>query len=171
MQIQMQVLYAVAALFVIALIRIALATRSRKQSVVEDRYLPKALLTENEKRWFKAIKESVPHAHVFGQVALNQLVRAANGKQWRSAKNKIDPRSIDFVVLSEELAVLLAIEIDDKSHEAANRQIDDEKKNVALRSAGIPLLRIPATPALPVEEIKKRIVDAMAAHARSRIVA
>lgn len=113
----------------------------------------------------------MPHAHVFGQVALNQLVKVANGQQWRSAKNKIDPRSIDFVVLNPDLAVLLTIEIDDKSHQTAKRKFDDEKKNVALRSADIPLLRIPATPTLPVEEIKKRIVATIAAHARSRVPA
>jgi hypothetical protein len=166
---RMKLLFGIAVLVFIALLFVAAIKSKKKAQATVDKYLAKQLLSDNEKQWYMAIKEAVPHAHVFGQVALNQLVKAANGKQWRSAKNKIDPRSIDFVVLNPDLVVLLTIEIDDKSHQAARRQTDDEKKNVALRSADIPLLRIPATPALSVEEIKKRIVETIAAHARNRI--
>ena len=167
----MKLLFGMAVLLFIALLFAAAIKGKQKKEAAADKYLAKPLLTDNEKQWYIAIKEAVPHAHVFGQVALNQLVKAANGKQWRSAKNKIDPRSIDFVVLNSDLAVLLTIEIDDKSHQATKRQADDEKKNVALHSADIPLLRIPATPSLPVEEIKKRIVEAIATHARNQVQA
>lgn len=167
----MKLLFGMTVLILIALLFVAAIKSKKPAGTTEHKYLAKPLLTNNEKEWFTAIRGAVPHAHVFGQVALNQLVKAANGQQWRSAKNKIDPRSIDFVVLNTELKVLLAIEIDDRSHQAAKRQADDQKKNVALRSAGIPLLRIPATPALPEYELKRRIVEAIAEHSRNRVLA
>jgi very-short-patch-repair endonuclease len=157
---------AVLALIAVALIKAA-AKGNHKKNDDEERYAAKPLLTKNEKDWYNTIRAALPHAHVLAQVALNQLVKA-EGPKWRSAKNKIDPRSIDFVVMNAELEVLMAIEIDDRSHKLEKRQTDDAKKNKALDDAEITLIRFPATPALPTEEVKKRIVDALAAKARKK---
>ena len=137
----------------------------RERSRRKDAYRAKPLLTENEKKWYKAIKEAAPNAHVFAQVALNQLVRAeGSSSAWYSAHNKINARSLDFVVLNNDMNAILAIEIDDRSHLKAKRQADDEKKNNALQQAGIPLLRIPATPVLTGDQVKLKIVDKIAKH-------
>jgi very-short-patch-repair endonuclease len=163
----MKLAFGLAIVFLIVLVFLNAAIKLRpKTSTAEERYSAKALLTENEKAWFKAIRAALPHAHVFAQVALNQLVRA-EGPKWRAAKNKIDPRSIDFVLLNPDLAVLLAIEIDDRSHNAKKRQADDAKKDKALRDAEIGLLRFPATPVLAEDEIKRRVIDAIAARAKA----
>lgn len=156
------------ALMVIAVVVSAIASAVKKKGgggKAADQYSAKPLLSENEKQWFALIKTALPNAHLLGQVALNQLVKA-EGKNWRAAKNKIGPRSIDFVLLNNEFAVALAIEIDDRSHKRKDRQADDEKKANALRQAGIPLLRIPATPLLSGDEVKARVVEAIATHAR-----
>jgi hypothetical protein len=156
------------ALLVIVMVVSAIASAAKKKAgsgKVADQYSGKPLLSENEKQWFALIKAALPNAHLLGQVALNQLVKA-EGKNWRAAKNKIDPRSIDFIILNGEFAAMLAIEIDDNSHKRKDRQADDEKKANALRQAGIPLLRIPAMPLLSGDEVKARVVDAIAAHAR-----
>jgi very-short-patch-repair endonuclease len=153
--------------FLIVLVFLNAAIKLRpKAPAGGERYVSKPLLTENEKAWFKAIREALPHAHVFAQVALNQLVKP-EGPKWRSAKNKIDPRSIDFVLLNPDLNVLLAIEIDDKSHKLEKRQADDAKKNKALRDADISLLRFSAMPVLSSEEIKRRVIEALAARAKA----
>lgn len=157
----------IAAVFVaMILIKIFLEAGARKRDDADEKYSAKKLLTENEKKWFAAFKEGMPHAHVLSQVALNQLVNA-EGARWRSAKNKINPRSIDFVLLGPDLDVLLAIEIDDRSHRLEKRRIDDEKKNKALREAGITLLRFPALPVLTGDELKKAIVATLAAKRQS----
>jgi very-short-patch-repair endonuclease len=158
---------AIVAVILLMLAKAAAKQKTGVQKSGEERYKATPLLSENEKAWFNAIREALPHAHVFAQVALNQLVKA-EGPKWRSAKNKIDPRSIDFVVLNPELAVLLAIEIDDRSHKLEKRQADDAKKNKALADAEITLLRFPATPVLATETVKARIVETLAAKARAR---
>lgn len=138
----------------------------RKSTDTDEKYSAKNLLSENEKKWFAAFKEAFPNAHVLAQVALNQLVKA-EGAKWRSAKNKIDPRSIDFVLLSPNLNVLMAVEIDDRSHRLEKRQADDEKKNKALRDAGIILMRFPALPVPTGENFKKSVVETLAATRQS----
>jgi very-short-patch-repair endonuclease len=153
--------------FLIVLIFLNAARKLKpKASSTDEHYVAKPLLTENEKAWFKAIRAAVPHAHVFAQVALNQLVRA-EGQKFRSAQNRIDPRSLDFVLLNPDLAVLLAIEIDDKSHNSQKPQAADASKDKALHDAEITLLRFPATPVLSEEEIKRRVVEAIAAKAKA----
>jgi very-short-patch-repair endonuclease len=138
----------------------------RRITDADEKYSAKNLLSENEKKWFAAFKEAFPNAHVLAQVALNQLVKA-EGARWRSAKNKIDPRSIDFVLLSPDLNVLMAVEIDDKSHRLEKRRADDEKKNKALRDAGIILMRFPALPIPTGENLKKTVVETIAATRQS----
>jgi very-short-patch-repair endonuclease len=163
----MKLAFGLVVVFVIVLIFVNAAIKLRpKASAGEERYAAKPLLSENEKAWFKAIRAALPHAHVFAQVALNQLVKA-EGAKWRSAKNKIDRRSIDFVLLNPDLAVLLAIEIDDKSHMQEKRQADDAKKTKALRDADISLLRFPAAPVLAADEIKRRVVETVAAKTKA----
>ena len=154
-------------LMLAAVVAITSTEGSEKEGSNPDQYAAKSLLTENEKKWYKAIKEATPNVHVFGQVALNQLVKA-EGRTWQAAKNKIATRSIDFVILNSELVVTLAIEIDDRSHLLEKRKVDDEKKNHALRQAGIPLLRIPATPVLSSEEVKEKIVEILARQIKAK---
>lgn len=158
--------FAVIALVAIVVFSQFFAAKRGTKDLAEEKYSAKNLLSENEKKWFAAFKDAFPNAHVFAQVALNQLVKA-EGAKWRSAKNKIDPRSIDFVLLSPDLNVLMAVEIDDKSHRLEKRQADDEKKNKALRDAGIILMRFPALPVPTGENLKKSVVETLAATRQS----
>jgi very-short-patch-repair endonuclease len=163
----MKLAFGLVVVFLIVLVFLNAAIKLKPKGAPKDeRYAAKPLLSENEKAWFKAIRSALPHAHVFAQVALNQLVKA-EGPKWRSAKNKIDPRSIDFVLLNPDLAVLLAIEIDDRSHQQEKRQADDAKKNKALHDADIPLIRFSATPVLAESEIKRRVVEVLTAKAKA----
>lgn len=158
--------YAAIVLVVLTVFSQFFAKKKSSSKQAEEKYSAKNLLTENEKKWFAAFKEAFPNAHVFAQVALNQLVKA-EGARWRSAKNKIDPRSIDFVLLSPDLNVLMAVEIDDRSHRLEKRQADDEKKNKALRDAGIILMRFPALPVPTGENLKTAVVETLAATRQS----
>ncbi|WP_293776944.1 DUF2726 domain-containing protein [uncultured Oxalicibacterium sp.] len=156
----------IAALVVIVLLAVAGNLKRRSGSSTDLKYRAKTLMSENEKEWFKAIKRAVPHAHVFAQVAMNQLVEP-DGKPYtgpyQSALNKITSRSIDFVLLSPDLSVLIAIEIDDRTHNQKRRKEADDKKTKALQDAGVALLRFPATPVASSEAIKERFVEVIAA--------
>lgn len=74
-----------------------------------------------------------------------ETIKNADSKQQRSQNNRIDRQHLDFALLDvKKNTVVLAIEVDDKSHQSKQSQMRDEKKDTALNMAGIPIVRIPA---------------------------
>ena len=63
-------------------------------------------------------------------------------KDRQVAFNRISQKHIDFIVCDAQFKVLLAIELDDRSHLMEKRIRADQSKNEALGSAGIPLVRV-----------------------------
>jgi very-short-patch-repair endonuclease len=74
------------------------------------------------------------------------LISVRKGTEnWQSHFNRISSKHVDFVLLEpQSLRPLLAIELDDKSHDAANRRERDAFVNEALAAAQMPFLRIKA---------------------------
>jgi hypothetical protein len=116
--------------------------------------MPKVLLsnrfvTDAEADFFRVLRAVVGgRGHVLAQVSLGRLLyfpgsNATNpgrGHWW----NKVAQRSVDFVVCDPStLAPLLAIELDEPSHESPSRRRRDEEVNALLQAAGLPVLRIP----------------------------
>jgi very-short-patch-repair endonuclease len=64
--------------------------------------------------------------------------RGFNFMAWN---NRINRLSLDFLVCLKDSTVVAAIELDDSSHNAPDRQEADARKALALRSAGIRLVR------------------------------
>lgn len=61
-----------------------------------------------------------------------------------SYQNKISSKHLDFVICEpNEMKILFAVELDDKSHLLKDRKESDAVKNHALDSANIPLIRLP----------------------------
>ena len=81
------------------------------------------------------------------------LVKAKDRKTYWSGLNRVTSKSIDFVVV--DLAsggALLAIELDDKTHQRDDRKRRDAFVNDALRQAGIPLVRFVPRQALDIRQ-------------------
>jgi very-short-patch-repair endonuclease len=55
--------------------------------------------------------------------------------------NRINRMSADFVICSKDSTIVAVIELDDVSHEKSERQVADSKKDKALGSAGIRIVR------------------------------
>lgn len=67
--------------------------------------------------------------------------------------------SLDFVICLKDGSIIAAIELDDKSHEQAERLEADAKKEKALTDAGIRLIRW-KTQAMPDEAtIRQSLAD------------
>lgn len=82
---------------------------------------------------------------IFVQVPLHKIIEVIpNTPARQSWHNKIDRKTIDFVLCDPQtLAPQLAIELDDRTHQQANRKDRDAFVEVALAAAGFPLLRVP----------------------------
>jgi very-short-patch-repair endonuclease len=118
------------------------------------------LLTEAEQVLYRRLQEALPSHIVFAQVQLLQVVRFKGRTRELSVMNRISQLSLDFLVVTSDTRVVAAIELDDSSHDRAERKASDARKTHALKSAGIPLLRWSVRKAPDAEAIRLAIASA-----------
>ena len=94
-------------------------------------------------------------AVVMAQVPISQLIKVKRGtEQWRSWHNKIDRKTVDFVVLDgRTFEVVAAVELDDRSHQRADRRQRDAFVEEAMAAAGVKLVRVACRRGYRVQEI------------------
>jgi hypothetical protein len=117
-------------------------TKASPQQTNKYSYSAKPLLTNNETEMFQKLERTFPEYKILCQVAVNSLIE---GRDFAS-NGTIKQMSVDFVLIDVNLNVIAAIEIDDKSHERADRTKADATKNEAFRQSRIKLIRWKAVP-------------------------
>lgn len=96
-----------------------------------------SLLTPHEKIMLELLSEAMPKFYVFPQVSLIQIFYRPNPK----AFDELIGMSVDFCVCrKDDLSIVMAIEINEKSHDCPERQKADRVKANALKEAGVPLV-------------------------------
>lgn len=100
------------------------------------------LLSAAEEAFFTALQSAVgPDFLVFTKIRLADIVEVKKGleaKTWRRAFNRIQSKHIDFaIVKSGTVEIVWAVELDDPSHNRADRQRRDSFVDNALNAAGI----------------------------------
>lgn len=108
---------------------------------------PMPLMTDSEVLFFHKLEQALPEYRIFSQVQLSRMIEPTEdvGKERQFWFNRVCRQSVDFVLMDKDLqTVLLAIELDDWTHESQARQRQDAKKDKALASAGIPIMRFHA---------------------------
>lgn len=110
-------------------------------------FAPMPIMTDTEVLFFDKLKDALPDYHIFVQVQLSRIIAgnsddAAERRFWF---NRICRQSVDYVIVdSDAQTTLVAIELDDWTHNSKARQKADDKKDKALASAGIPIVRFHA---------------------------
>jgi len=107
------------------------------------------VLTPAERSFFGALEISLGSQHrAFPKIRLADLIAPAFGTDrgaFQSALNRIAAKHVDFTLCREsDLAILGVVELDDASHDRADRQARYRFLEQALQFADIPLLRINA---------------------------
>ncbi|MBP6929451.1 MAG: DUF2726 domain-containing protein [Candidatus Moranbacteria bacterium] len=103
-----------------------------------------SFMTSAEREFFGVLKSAIGEKYqIFAQVHLPTILDCKiNGQNWHGAFRHIDEKSVDFVLCdSISLKPLLAIELDDKSHDEESRQLRDEEVERIFKEANLPLLR------------------------------
>jgi hypothetical protein len=117
------------------------------------------LLSKREQSFYQTLLSLYPDYKIFVQVALSQLIGIdRNHPESGSIRALYKQLVADFVVCRSDLSVVTVIELDDRSHERADCQRADARKNKALADAGIRLVRSPAG-RLPSEDALRALVD------------
>lgn len=118
-------------------------------------FVPAPIMTETERKFFARLQTALPDYFVFCQVQLSRIITsdAQNAQYWF---NRICRQSVDYVIVDKDAqTVLLTIELDDWTHNSPMRQKQDNKKDKALASAGIAMMRFVAHD-LPSDAVLKK---------------
>lgn len=149
--------------FVIVILVMAKKGKSTKENTSDalPYFRKKTLLNEKEQILFYRLIEAMPTCYVLAQVRLADIVGIKKCDNRQSWLNKIQSKSMDFVICDKAFVVLACIELDGKIHAQENRKKADESKDEALQAAGIPILRIETSKIPSIEEIKALLEKAV----------
>jgi very-short-patch-repair endonuclease len=114
-------------------------------------------LSQPEQVLYHRLRKALPEHIVLAQVQLSRFLGVKHGHSFRWWNNRINRLSADFLVCAKDSSVVAAIELDESSHDSKLRRSVDARKDQALASAGVKLLRWRTT-ILPDEEIIRRSV-------------
>jgi len=108
-----------------------------------------------ERSFYEVIRRLLPQHTVFAKVGLSDVIRVAKGApSWRSYHNKIDRKHLDFVICDADLAPVVAVELDDSSHDAEERRERDEFVDQALAAAGLTIIHVRAKRGYQLGELR-----------------
>ncbi len=153
----------IAGIVVIAVKRVCALFSGRKRSGLQTvtAVVRRPILTANETAFFRTLQHAVGTRYlIFPQLSLQCILEghASNASAQVSFTNQIDRKRVDFVLVDpQDLRVHLAIEVDDRSHEADHRRRRDGLVASVLRQAGITLVRIPAAREYAVSTLRKQL--------------
>ena len=99
------------------------------------------LLTERERALYKRLVQTLPNHIVLAQVQLLQVLKFQTGRRTQSILNRFNQLSLDFLILNPDTSIVAAVELDDATHTREASRQADARKDHALKSAGVPLVR------------------------------
>jgi very-short-patch-repair endonuclease len=125
----------------VALFAIAKAKNGRGSDDAPWPFYAKKPLSNPEQVLYFRLCKALPEHIVLAQVALSRMLGVNKGSNFGMWFNRINRMSADFVLCSKDSTIVAVIELDDASHKKANREAADAKKDKALESAGIRIVR------------------------------
>ncbi len=125
-------------------------------------FMPRDFMTDAEVRFFRQLTQAVPEFLIFSQVGLSRLIECTDEEDEKFWFNRINRMSVDYVLVAADAQhVLVAIELDDWSHDQQGRRQADIKKDKALISAGIPIVRFHGESPVSAREIRAELLHAV----------
>ena len=122
------------------------------------------MMTRAEEGVFRKLVELCEgQCYVVPQVHLSSLFEhKIRGQRYGAAFSHINGKSVDFVLLDQEsLKPLCAIELDDSSHNATDRQERDQEVERIFAVAKFPLIRLSQSTASSREKVGEAIMAAV----------
>ena len=118
-------------------------------------------MTPNELSFYQTLHEAVNGCIIVPQAHISMFLdHRIKGQNWKAAFSRINGKSVDFLICTNNMKPLIAIELDDSTHDQPDRKNRDEFVNSIIMSANMPLLRFKAGE-WNSEIIKHRITQAL----------
>jgi len=154
-------------LIVLALLVLQSTKGSRSKGTPSEKsedlpYVLKRYLMSKAERSFFGVLEQVTDSskyYLFPQMLLSNIVDVEKGtRPYQTYYNKVDRKSVDFVLFDRNaISPVLAIELDDSSHDSEDRQERDAFVDRVLAKAGLPLLHVRAQAAYDPKQLAASI--------------
>ena len=119
------------------------ADAAKEKLPIAGAYQKKWLLTYNEKDAYKALKDLCDKngLYLMTKVRLLDLVEPTKGNpKYRTYLYKIQAKHIDFVICDAKLVARCLVELDDNSHNAADRAARDSFVDEVVQSVGYKII-------------------------------
>ena len=108
-----------------------------------------------ERSFYEVLRRVVPEFTLFAKVRLADLVHVSKGSgAWQSHFNRINRKHLDFVLCNRDLAPIVAIELDDSSHDEEDREARDAFVDQVLAAAALPIVRVRAKRGYAPDELR-----------------
>jgi very-short-patch-repair endonuclease len=129
-------------------------------------FIAKKPLSNVEQALYFRLIDALPELIVLAQVPMSSFLRVRRGQTWSEWHGRISQKSVDYLICERDFGIVVAIELDDSSHDSPARVHADATKSRALTAAGVTLVRWRTT-AMPdvalirsvVEDIRDRKAD------------
>ena len=149
---------------------VILSTLSRKKAksplakpAVEYHYKRKDfMMSRAEHEFFSILTRGLGDKFfIFPQVNISSILdHTVKGQDWRAARAHINRMSVDYVICDKSnVRPLVAIELDDPTHDKEDRQKRDADVNRIFEEAALPLVRFSDTRQMNTADIIQRITD------------
>lgn len=146
---------------VIAVVVILVVIKVKSQGSSADKIWPfyaKKPLSQPEQILYFRLAQALPEHIVLAQVQLSRLLGVKKDNNYQAWFNRINRMSADFVVCNKDSSIVAVIELDDATHQRKSRQTADAKKDKALASANVRVVRWQAKSIPDVATIQSTIV-------------
>ncbi len=158
-------------LVVIAIVVVILSNLSKKKEIYPYQK-KKYFLTPNERAFFEVLLQIVNDQYfVFPQVHIASVLEVIKGQpNFMAWFNKIIRKSFDFVIFDKQnLNALLAIELDDPSHNQPERRQRDSFVNEAVKASDLNILHIKPKENYDMQELKQQILGGLESQNTAKI--
>jgi hypothetical protein len=119
----------------------------------------KYLLTKPERAFYKVLQDAVRPHSVLPKVRIADLIEADKRHDlWLPNFRRISPRHVDFVVCDAALSPIIAVELDDPSHEREDRRNRDRDVDRIFELANMPIAHFPVQKEYVANEIKRQLL-------------
>lgn len=123
------------------LIFLALAFRAVFIGTALWPFYQKRIMTRAQQTLYFRIAKALPDHLVLTKVHLESFLGVKNGYRASAWNHRISRLSTDFLVCTLDARIVVAIDIDGETPETPQRRSENKRKNLALESAGIKLVR------------------------------
>ncbi|OAM30057.1 MULTISPECIES: DUF2726 domain-containing protein [Eikenella] len=104
-------------------------------------FYPSYAMSRNEQEVYWKLEQALPDYIVLAQVQASRVLKVKRGENHQAWLNRINRMSYDYLICHKNTYPLLVIELDDSTHDRADRQDADRRKEMALAGAGIKIVR------------------------------